>query len=156
APRRIWTRAYFDERVRAQCLSGARFALARVTVQDVEQIASAGEILANALEPAGIISAAETGAYDLLFPGPRVEATRARTQDIMSSLARHDVKARLRLAFCPDDGAQPSALIARLTDEVSGEPGGAEAATEFIVHDQKMAEVYGMVDRIAPSDISIV
>ena len=160
-PRRLWTHGYFEVRLEEECeraqRSGANFAVVRILLKESRPSVTVEETLTGAIRPFDLLATYAPGEYELLL----VDITHAQSDQIIAiierGLAERGVDAAVGTASYPQNGRAPEALVAKAGARVRGiEKSDRETSKIVVVQDGAMQNLYKLIDRVAPSGISVL
>src|SRR5690242_5892907 len=155
-PRRILPHGYFELRLEEECHRAARyhatFALLRIHCDPACPSSEIEEVLASSVRLVDVVAADGPSDYEVLLLDTRAEDMRLVVSRLETQLMERGAKPRIRVAQYPADGRSADALLAR----ASGDAGPRTPLADEPPAPGAMQELYGMVARIASSDISVL
>lgn len=110
----------------------------------------AQEVLSAELSPHDLVASFGPGQFEILAPGRSPDSARQLMEKLSSKLVGRGARVRAGVATAPQDGTDPDLLVAACARPASAPAPG------FVVRDDAMAALYRLVDRIAPSGISVL
>ncbi|HEY5678202.1 MAG TPA: sigma 54-interacting transcriptional regulator, partial [Myxococcales bacterium] len=155
-PRRILPHGYFELRLEEECHRAARyhasFALLRIACDPSCPSSEIEEVLASSVRLVDVVAADGPSDYEVLLLDTRREDMRLVVSRLETQLAERGAMPRIHVAHYPGDGRSADALLAR----ASGDAGPRTSLEDEPPAAGAMQELYGMVARIATSDISVL
>ncbi len=160
-PRRIWTHDYFEGRIEEECARGhrrgTRFTVVRLHVEGAAEPGLHEEVLTAALRTEDCCSIYGPNEYEMLLLDTDRLESQAVIERLRQRFAQHRVQCTIGTATFPDDGQSPEQLI----DVACAAVFGASAPTgplkdEPIIQGDAMRRLYGLIDRIADSPLSVL
>jgi DNA-binding NtrC family response regulator len=155
-PRRILPHGYFELRLEEECHRAARyhaaFALLRIACDPSCPSSEIEEVLASSVRLVDVVAADGPSDYEVLLLDTRAEDMRLVVSRLETQLAERGARPRIRVAHYPGDGRSADALLAR----ANGDAGPRPSLEDQPPAPGAMQELYGMVARIASSDISVL
>ncbi|MBL8914204.1 MAG: sigma 54-interacting transcriptional regulator [Archangium sp.] len=119
-------------------------------VQVIAPPGLAQEVLSAELSPHETVASFGPGQFEVLSPGRTPEAAKQLMEKLSSKLVARGARVRAGVATAPRDGTDPDLLVAACSRPASAPAPG------FVVRDDAMAALYRLVDRVAPSAISVL
>jgi DNA-binding NtrC family response regulator len=119
-------------------------------VQVLAPPGTAQEVLSAELSPHDVVASFGPGQFEVLAPGRSPEAARQLMEKLSARLVARGARVRAGVATAPRDGTDPDLLVAACARPASAPAPG------FVVRDDAMAALYRLVDRVAPSTISVL
>lgn len=163
APSRPWrlsTHGDFEVRLEDECAraarSGAPFAVLRVHLDAAASAGRVQEALAASARQGDLLAAYGPGEYEFLLTDCARDQAEAFARTVTARLAERGLRAGTGLATFPEDGRSPESLVARAGAAVRGLAKEEALGDAIVVADGAMQQLYRMVDRIAPSTISVL
>ncbi|MFO0625388.1 MAG: sigma 54-interacting transcriptional regulator [Polyangiales bacterium] len=147
--RALRTHEYFEARLTDECARGEAFAVARVRAAGPVD-ARFETTLLDALGAGEVAAWYGPGDYELLLPGPVVDARLAAI-----GAAFGETTVRLSAAVYPRDGRTPDALIEAADDALRAEVPAA-AVGDLVVEDPAMQSLHRLLGRVAAADVSVL
>jgi len=131
-------------------VNGARppFALLRLAVQAPAGLAQS--VLSKELGEKDVVASFGPGMFEVLSPGKDAAAAKALGEKLSAKLVAAGARVRLGHASAPVDGKTADDLI------VACSRPAAAASPGFVLRDDAMNALYRLVDRIAPSGLSVL
>jgi len=155
-PRRILPHGYFEMRLEEECNRAGRyhsaFALLHISCDPGCPSTAIEEVLANSVRLVDVVAADGPSDYEVMLVDTAPEDTRPVIARLEAQLAERGGKPRIGAAAYPRDGRSADALLARANAELAPRAAPQEAAPA----PGAMQDLYGMVERIAWSDISVL
>ncbi len=145
---RPWTLLSHVHFVDAVNAARAPFAMLRLAVQAPGGVAQA--VLSKELGEKDVVASFGPGMFEILSPGKDAVAAKDLGVKLSSKLVAAGARVRLGHASAPADGKTADDLI------VACSRPAAAATPGFIVRDDAMTALYRLVDRIAPSTLSVL
>ena len=155
---RIWAHGYFEGRLEDECVrserSGATFALLRFQSGE-ENSSVVQQVLANALRSDDVVGLYSPREYEVLAVERSEREADRMTEALARSMRDAGVDVSITTAMFPRDGRSAHELLAR-TGPAEREQTDRTSRPEVIVESPAMRKIYELVDRVGPSDISVL
>ncbi|MFT3708229.1 MAG: sigma 54-interacting transcriptional regulator [Archangium sp.] len=119
-------------------------------VQVLAPPGTAQEVLSAELSAHDVVASFGPGQFEVLAPGRAPDAAQKLMEKLSSKLVARGARVRAGVATAPRDGVDPDLLVAACSRPASAPAPG------FVVRDDAMAALYRLVDRVAPSTISVL
>jgi DNA-binding NtrC family response regulator len=119
----------------------------------LQVVASPGvarDVLSEALESKDVVASFGPGMFEVFAPGRDGAQAKALAEKLSAKLVAAGARVRVGHAASPIDGKTADDLI------IACSRPAAASSPGFVVRDDAMAALYRMVDRIAPSNISVL
>jgi DNA-binding NtrC family response regulator len=119
----------------------------------LQVVASPGvaqDVLSEALDSKDVVASFGPGMFEVFAPGRDGAQAKALAEKLSTKLVAANARVRVGHAAAPVDGKTADDLI------VACSRPAAASSPGFVVRDDAMAALYRMVDRIAPSNISVL
>jgi DNA-binding NtrC family response regulator len=157
-PRRVWTHGLFEERLDEECARSGparSFAVIRIDVAGEVDPAAVEEALGGKLRESDLLASYGPSQYELLLGGVDPDGAPAVVRALGQKLKALGAEVRTGIACHPRDGRTGAALIACA---VGGAQSGGKRARRpsVVVKDDAMQRLHRLVERIAPSSISVL
>jgi two-component system, NtrC family, response regulator AtoC len=165
AASRVWrlcSHGYFELRVEEECdrakSAGSPFAIVRIRVRGDAIPSRIEEALTAFLGSRDLIALYAPNEYEILLIDTNRSQAEQADAGIRFGLSRLGAEVQIGLACFPQDGQTSEMLIARAGEGVHGPPlsGLGLPGQTLVVVDEPMRRLYELVDRIAPSDLSVL
>ena len=161
--RRVWPHGYFETRLIEACGEAESrkqtFTLLRVHVDPAPDPADHEELLASAIRPGDLLALYAPNEYEVLLPDSGRLRSETLAAQMVESLARIGAGARVGMAFFPDDGSSPQALVAKACSRLRGEPATAAPRNVhegFVLENPAMRELYATAEKVAVGWINVL
>ncbi len=154
--RRVWNHDYFDARLEEECerceLTGACFAVIHLRA-DATKGPAIEDALAAELRTLDIVGSYAPGQYEALLCEATAEEVSAVERRLVTALAARDIEVDVGVAYYPDDGRDPDAIIGRAAERARGED---HRAAPVEIAETGMQTLRRLVERIAHANISVL
>jgi two-component system, NtrC family, response regulator AtoC len=158
--RRIWSHAYFENRVEEECARAAKtrvaFALARIRFTGTAPWTRVTPVLARELTAPHVFASYGPKDYELLFTDTQAGEPEAAVQKLVAAFRAAGLEAQSAVAWYPKDGRTGDALLATANAALKA-AAGRRISEELPSSDAKgMQRVRSMATRAAPSNINVL
>ncbi len=155
--RRRRSHEYFEYRLEEECARARRrsqsFMLAHVVAEDPDS--DIEEAVSIAMRDSDIVAAYARGELELLLlDTDRANADRVVLR-IQQALAESGFAARVGAACFPEDGRDPSTLVAHARSRAYGDQ-SITLPDDLVIADERMHAIHELAGRIAATDISVL
>ena len=154
--RRVLSHDYFDARLEEECerceLTGACCAVLHLRA-DATRGPAIEDALAAQLRTLDIVGSYAPGQYEALLCEATAVETAAVERRLITALAARDIEVDVGIAYYPDDGRSPDAIIGRAAERARGEDHRAAPAA---IPETGMETLRRLVERIAQANISVL
>jgi two-component system response regulator AtoC len=159
-PRRFWSHEHFETRLKEECAraerTGGQFSVACLNVGRHVPDVGVRQILAAALRTSDVVGECGPSAYAILIVDAYSEQSRVVLERIANDLAKHEVIASWAIAQFPGDGRTGEVLLAKAQPVSEPQAPALAVADGRVVADTITRELYGVAERIAAGDISVL
>ena len=159
-PRRLWTHGYFEVRLEEECeraaRSGSNFSVIRVAIDEGVQPSKVEEMLTTTIRSFDVLASYVPREYELLLVDTTAMQTEQLIAGLRNRLLEQDIEVDIGFAMFPQDGRGPEALVAKAGARVRGGEVTSNIANIVVVEDGAMQNIYRLIDRVAPSNISVL
>ena len=154
--RQIWEHSYFVGRVQEECIR-SKISQDAFTICHVEQLEPAiGDKLEQAfdkcLRPIDLLARYGPADYEMLAD---ISKEQAREMLLPISIEFGDAVA-IYFASYPENGKDATGLLDHLRTAIHIDEDPWEEVTQIEHHGDQMAELHALIEKVAPSDISII
>ena len=108
------------------------------------------QVLSEALDADELVASFGPGLYEILLPRSGADEAKLLAAELSAGLVARGCRVRAGWAAAPLDGTTPDELLAACARPAT------TPASGFVVHDDAMAALYRLVDRVAPSQINVL
>jgi two-component system response regulator AtoC len=116
-PRRLWSHAHFENRLKDECVrdqgAGDRFALVRLRVEGNSPWTRIFPVLARNVQSPHLFATYGPNEFEALLLEPHMEAAERLVEALWAELRQAQLTARIGVAWYPRDGRTSDALLAR-------------------------------------------
>jgi DNA-binding NtrC family response regulator len=155
-PRRILPHGYFELRLEEECHRAGRyhstFAILRVACDPACLPAVIEEVLASSVRLVDVVAADGPCDYEVMLLDTPLEDSKLVVSRLLAQLTERGGRPRIGVASYPRDGRSADALLARANGELAPRLPAQDPAPAS----PAMQDLYGMVERVARSDISVL
>jgi DNA-binding NtrC family response regulator len=155
-PRRILPHGYFELRLEEECNRAARyhssFAVLRIACDPACPPSAIEEAIASSVRLVDVVASDGPSDYEVMLGDTPPEDLKLVIARVEAQLTERGGKPRIGTAVYPRDGRSADALLARAKGELAPRAPAPEPAPSS----GAMQDLYGMVERIAWSDISVL
>jgi two-component system response regulator AtoC len=158
---RIWAHDYFEARLEEECARGQRdggnFAVARLHVSPAPQPQVLQEVLTAESRQSDVVGQYGPEEIEVLLLDTTPEAAAAAVTRMAELLRRRRIVVQSGLACYPANGLGAHELIHRASPfPHHQEPTADAAVSAAIVADRRMQDLYGLAERIAAGNITVL
>jgi transcriptional regulator with AAA-type ATPase domain len=133
-----------------EAVNAARPPFGMLRMQVVAPPGVAQDVLSEGLDAKDVVASFGPGMFEIFVPGRDAAAVKTLGEKLSARLVAAGARVRVGHAAAPIDGTTADDLIVACSrPAASGSPG-------FVVRDDAMAALYRLVDRIAPSGLSVL
>jgi DNA-binding NtrC family response regulator len=151
--RRLWEHGYFEGRLEEECAraerNNANFALLRIRCRKYIDEQSIVSQLAEMVRSSDVLAKYGPGVYEVLLIDTNSEQTPNIAERFRKALSQNGVESEVRWSSFPGDGKTGDRLMAAAAFDVDTGPLDVSIG-------KGMAPLRAIVDRIAPTDISVL
>jgi DNA-binding NtrC family response regulator len=160
--RRVWAYGYLETRLIEECARaqsrGSELAVCRIRPAPGTPAVLAEEILSNVLRGGDLLAAYAPGEYEALLIDSGRGAAEAVSEAITAAFVAKRIVCRVGLAFLPEDGTSPQALLGRATERLEKleRTEAHDAGAGVILESSAMRELYAMAARAAAGTSNVL
>jgi two-component system response regulator AtoC len=158
-PRRIWPHGYFEIRLIETCAQAtaarSTFALVRLHVDSGNRGKRCEELMVGVLRPGDLLASYGQDEYEILLVDTDRKKSEELTGEITKLLNGEGLTTRPGMAFFPEDGTSPDALVGRACQRLRSD-GGMGMGSAIVVENPAMRDLYALTEKAARGTINIL
>ena len=160
-PTRVWTHDYFEVRLEEECArqtrDGGTFAVARLHCDPPPPPHTLQEVLITGSRTSDVVGEYSPKELEFLLVDATPEEVGPAVQRVVDALKARKTEVQFGVACFPRDGRNAHELIHRASPfPRDREPTADAAVSAAIVADRRMQDLYGLAERIAAGNITVL